>query len=596
MLTQKIGFVVALLLLLPLCGTAMGQKDKTKTKFKRVIPWVQPPTKCETFEEFADGKKPPEIKAQFWKALGAKKPEEQRFADVKKIVAELPITKGGKRVTAATLEEAQNIVWDNYCFERMMSQRLRYLCCFWPFEDAKQAFFIDFQHKYSTAKPETRAKIDADPVTFFIKQASKENLTFADWELREALMQHICCKILLQQMESTKPGKLTDKDLAKFLKEQAKDIELEFAGKTVKLSEVFTDWEIIDTIIRFKNTMLINCMVDNVPAAEITKLGFEMMASQAEHLGALRLNGSQVAGHVAEMQRMVAKVGRIDRATRTAKELGDKPVLVMVGESHHVPMESNLETCLMRSVMENGPLIYFPEIGKPSVGVMQREKSSVFTKFFLTNIRTNFFFCKSLGVDSTPIDLYAGSERGYAARLRPRSVGMAEAMSNHLDGKSGAAFAIVGNIHLGHFLEPQIWNQLTRACVPITIYVYSLHSDNTSFECFDARNECPAAFNELRYWDIQRRFYPDKIESLAKTYCTDNTNSLAWKIRSCNNVDMFASKSMHAYPTGGIAAAGSLSKEQEQHLDEVREKMLAGWTESFGGYPEVPVKTPARKP
>ena len=585
MLTRKKFFRIflTLCLLLPLGGTAMGQKAETKTKYKRVIPWVQVPTKCETFEEFAADKKPAQIKAQFWKALGAKKPEEQLFADVKKLITELHITKDGKRVTSATLEEAQKIVWDNYCFERMMSQRLRYLCCFWPFEDEKQAFFIDFQHKYSTAKPETRAKIDADTVTFFIKQAAKENLTFADWELREAMMQHICCRMLLQQMESKKPGKLTDKDLTNLIREQAEEITLEYAEKEVNLSDVYTDWEITDTIIRFKNTMLINCMVDNVPVAEITKLGFDMTTSQAEeHLGAQRFHVSQVQQHVAEMQRMLAKVGMIDRAIRASLVLGDKPVLVMLGEFHNDPMSCNLEFCLMKVIMKNGPLVYFPETGENVAIATEGRKSDVYTKFFWSGIHMNIHFCSSLKLDIKAVDSSTFSvEHGFIAQAHARSMVMVEKMCEYLLSPHGkaerVAVGIFGNAHLDDFREPQMENLLKKASVPISV---DLYYRGKSFK-FDNRSEHPTVLKEIRVWDILRRLSPESIEAFVKTFCTDNDHPLAWNTRACNNVDVFANKSMRTL-RGNSVQTGGMTDKEIQNRDETREKMLTAWKNASG--------------
>ena len=575
MITQKKFFRIAValfLLLPPCCCAAAEQKAEPKTKYKKVIPWVQVPEKYPTFEEFSQGKKPPEIKAQFWKALGAKKPEEQRFADVKKIAAELHITKDGKRVTAATLAEAQKIVWDNYCFERMMSQRLRYLCCFWPFEDAKQAFFIEFQNKYSTCTPEVRAKIDADWAGFFIKQAAKENLTFADWELREAMMQHLCCRIVLKQVESAKPGKLTDAALAKMIKERAGEITLEYAEKTVSLADVFTDWEITDTIIRFKNTMLINCVVDNVSATEITKLGFEMTTSQAEHLGALRLNASQVSGHVAEMQRILDKVGRIDRSIRTSLVLGDKPILLMLGEAHYRSMSSCLEICFMKVVMENSPLVYFPEYDGNNINVMERVQKNVPMRLF-SGIGMNIYFCRALKLDVMPVDLYSGGPPGqsFKAESHARSVVMVEKMCDYLSSPHGkverVAVGIFGGAHLGHFRESQMESPLKSISVPISV--------SATYD-FDAKT----VFNELRAWDILRRLYPDKVKEFAETFYPDKTHHLTRKIRACNNVDVFAGKSMHSIP-GNATEYGGLSTEQRNHTIAVREKMLAAWEETF---------------
>ena len=589
MLTRKkffraLNLVVTLLLLFPLCGTAAGQKADVKTRFKKVIPWVQVPTKTETFEEFAEGKKPAEIKTQFWKGLGVKKPEEQRFADVKKLVAELPITKDGKRVPSATLAETQKIVWDNYCFERMMSQRLIYLCCFWPFEDEKQAFFIEFQNKYSMAKPETRAKIDADFATFFIKQAAKENLTFTDWELREAMMQHLLCRVVLERIESTKPGKLTDKELAKLIKEQAGKLELKYEGKEVNLSDIYTDWEITDTIIRLKNTMLINSVVENVPANEITKLGFDIIQAGAaqEHLGAKRLNVQQLSGHVAEMQRMLAKIGRVDRAIRTSLVLGDKPALLMLGSNDREWAAYSLAFCMMQTVMENGPLVCFPTTS--TIDVANRQYGVLYN-LSCSSMIANIAFSKAVKLDSIPVDLHprdskpSSDRNALDAYTHARHAVMVETMSDYLLSPHGkaerVAVGIFYNDYLKNFHKPPMANTLKNACVPISVGLSS-NSREVTFEWFDPRSEHPSVFGELRVWDILRRLYPNTVPEFAKAFWQDNNDPIAGKIRACNNVDVYSGK--HEKTLGNIAICSpGMSAEMRQGLKTMQD----AWEKTF---------------
>ena len=467
----------------------------------------------------------------------------------------LSITKNGSPIRATEAQQMK-IIWENVHFYKDLTSRLSYLGCFLPLDDNKQQFLNRFNSTYGNSSQEARQRVDDNLVDTFVKFAAKESppLKFENWELREALMQHGFYRIAFEQCTKTSPKKLTKEDIKKSIWEFALEHKLEFGqrvreftreGSAVRLSDTHTAWEIDNLTNRFLRTLAVNCALSNGNSKYITS-----------RFPITEQNITSVKKQLAEIDNMCSKITYIDRTIRTAK-LGDRHVTLLMGEQHYNAVQKCIGLCLMKTVIENDPLVYFPE-GKP----WEFSAHNPYEALTDGSILMYAPLLKALNVPTVATDLAdtKGVDGKSPEGMRLRDSVIVSTICNYLHdapldkNSPKVAVGLFGSQHNVNFANSsQFWGDLRKECVPINVCLRRRDEDKF-FATFDGNQDGPSIFklatrdsehraNTSFAIEIPRRLYSGETEAIAKAFHRDNNaSSIDEKIRSASNFSDFDSK------------------------------------------------------